>query len=304
MKFVVEYPVDSARDNGAWVDPANIAAFARAAEEYQVHGIAFTDHPAPTRRWLDAGGHETFDPFAALAFCAAATSRLRLMTWLTVLPYRNPFIVAKSMTTLDLLSGGRTTFVVGTGYLQPEFDALGVDFTQRKRLFGEAIDIISRAWRGDEITTETANFVARGQVLRPMPAQSSVPLWFGGNSAVVRERVAGYGGGWAPFLSSPKVAGAARTTAIATLEDLAVSMRDLFARLRAAGRDHHDVSVLVGGDHVFDWSLPPEDRLERLRHVKRIGVTHTVVSFAGKPYLNVAQGFSEIASARDALNKG
>ncbi|WP_319449727.1 MULTISPECIES: LLM class F420-dependent oxidoreductase [unclassified Mycobacterium] len=303
MRFVVEYPVDSDRDDGAWVRPTNIAGFARAAEQTHVYGIAFTDHPAPTRRWLDAGGHETLDPFAALAFCAASTSHLRLMTWLTVLPYRNPFITAKSMTTLDLLSGGRTTFVVGTGYLQPEFAALGVDFTERNRLFEEAVDVINGVWRGEEFTRDSPSFAARGQVLRPRPPQLAPPLWFGGNSAVVRDRVAKVGKGWAPFLSSAEVAGAARTTAITTIEGLADSIEDLSARLTAVGRDRREVSVLVGGDQAFDWRLDQRDRLDRLRQLSRIGVTHVVVSLAGLPYNRALAALSEIADAHTDLNK-
>lgn len=303
MKFIVEYPVDSVRDNGAWVQPSNIATFARAAERYHVHGVAFTDHPAPPQKWLEAGGHETFDPFAALAFCAAVTSRLRLITWLTVLPYRNPFIAAKSMTTLDLLSGGRTTFVVGTGYLRSEFDALGVDFAQRNQLFEQAVDVISRVWRGEEVSTESTGFIARRQVMRPKPAQPLAPLWFGGNSAVVRHRVAGYGRGWAPFLSSRQVAGSARTTAITSVEELGASFEDLFKRLQAVGRDRRDVSVLLGGDHVFDWRLERADRHERLRQLSSMGVTHVVVSFAEQPYAIAEYILAEIASANDFLNK-
>jgi len=303
MRLVVEYPVDSATDGGSWLEPANIAAFARTAEKCDVDGIAFTDHPAPPRRWLDAGGHETLDPFAALAFCAAATSRLRLMTWLAVLPYRNPFLTVKSMTTLDILSGGRTRFVVGTGYLKPEFDALGVDFGQRNRLFEEAIEIIDRAWQGEDITWEGTAFTANGQAIRPRPPQPSAPLWFGGNSAVVRDRVARFGRGWAPFLSSRKVAGSARTAAIASLEDLAASIADLSDRLRAAGRDHREVAVLVGGDGIFDWRLTRADRRDQVRYLASIGVTHAVASFVGQPYVNVDHMLSEISTYRDVLNK-
>jgi alkanesulfonate monooxygenase SsuD/methylene tetrahydromethanopterin reductase-like flavin-dependent oxidoreductase (luciferase family) len=93
MKFIVEYPVDSTPGAG-WLEPANIARFARVAEEAGLYGIGFTDHPGPSLKWLSGGGHETLDPFAALAFCAAVTTRIRLLTWLSVVPYRNPFLAA------------------------------------------------------------------------------------------------------------------------------------------------------------------------------------------------------------------
>jgi hypothetical protein len=86
MKFMVECPVLSDADGGAWLSPDSIAEFARTAEESGLDAVAFTDHPAPSKKWLDGGGHETFDPFVALGFCAAVTSRIDLMTNLTVVP--------------------------------------------------------------------------------------------------------------------------------------------------------------------------------------------------------------------------
>ena len=128
MKFMIEYPLLSDRDEGVWVRPESMARLARDAEAAGVDAIALTDHPAPSQKWLEGGGHETLDPFVGLAYMAAATRTLRLMTYLTVVPYRNPLLLAKSMTSLDVVSGGRATFVLGTGYLRSEFAALGVDF--------------------------------------------------------------------------------------------------------------------------------------------------------------------------------
>lgn len=70
------------------------------------------------------GGHHALDPFVALGFAAARTSKLRLIPNIVVLPYRNPFLVAKAGATLDRLSGGRFTLAVGAGYLRGEFAAL------------------------------------------------------------------------------------------------------------------------------------------------------------------------------------
>src|SRR5258707_1375535 len=137
MRFVVQFPIQSEADDGAWLEPGNIIRFTQAVEAAGLDAIALTDHPAPSRKWLASGGHETLDPFVGLAFCAAVTSRIRLMTHLVVVPYRNPLLQARSMAALDVLSGGRTTFVLGTGYLRSEFAALGVDFDQRNALFDE-----------------------------------------------------------------------------------------------------------------------------------------------------------------------
>ncbi|WP_235490175.1 LLM class flavin-dependent oxidoreductase, partial [Frankia sp. AvcI1] len=109
---MAEYNVRSDPDAG-WLDPDNVATFARTLEEVGFGALAFTDHPAPSAKWLAAGGHETFDPFAALTYCAAVTRRIRLMTHLAVVPYRNPLLQARSMTTVDVLSGGRAIFALG-----------------------------------------------------------------------------------------------------------------------------------------------------------------------------------------------
>ena len=77
-----------------------------------------------------------------MGFAAAHTTTLRLIPNIVVLPYRNPFVVAKSGATLDLLSGGRFTLAIGVGYLKSEFAALGVDFDERGALLEEALDVI------------------------------------------------------------------------------------------------------------------------------------------------------------------
>ena len=102
--------------------------------------IAFTDHPAPSARWVDAGGEGVADLFTSLGFCAAVTSTVRLLTYVLLPTYRNPFVTAHQVATLDHLSGGRVTVGMGTGYLKSEFHALGVDPDNRRARFEEAID--------------------------------------------------------------------------------------------------------------------------------------------------------------------
>ena len=93
------------------LDAGPVDEVAAAAEAAGFQGLAFTEHPAPGTRWLDAGGHQTLDPFAALPFAAAATSRIRLLTYLCVLPYRNPLVTAKAAATVDKLSGAGSSSV-------------------------------------------------------------------------------------------------------------------------------------------------------------------------------------------------
>ena len=107
MRFSVTYPLVTHPYNPEFVTKEGLTRFAVAAEGSGFDGIGFTDHPAPTDRWLKAGGHDALDPFAALAFVAAVTERMLLIPNIVVLPYRNPFLVAKSIATIDALSGGR-----------------------------------------------------------------------------------------------------------------------------------------------------------------------------------------------------
>src|SRR5262249_7324090 len=157
----------------------------------------FTDHPAPSDKWLNAGGHDALDPFVALAVVAAATDRLQLIPNIVVLPYRNPFLVAKSAASLDALSDGRFILSVATGYLRSEYRALGGDFGQRNALFEEAIVVLGGVWSQDKFAYEGTGFTATEVTANPKPAH--VPIWIGGNSALTRRRVAAHGDGWNPF---------------------------------------------------------------------------------------------------------
>src|SRR5215204_475740 len=152
MKFTFTHPMHSHPYNPELVTGSGIATVAAAAEAAGLHGFGFTDHPAPTQRWLESGGHDALDPFVALGFAAAHTTTLRLVPNIVVLPYRNPFLVAKAGATLDRLSNGRFTLAVGAGYLKSEFAALGVAYEERNQLFDEALGLLHLAWTCDEVT--------------------------------------------------------------------------------------------------------------------------------------------------------
>ena len=109
MRFTFTHPMHSHPYNPELVTGSGIATVAAAAEAAGFHGFGFTDHPAPSQRWLESGGHDAVDPFVAMGFAAARTTTLRLIPNIVVLPYRNPFVVAKAGATLDLLSDGRFT---------------------------------------------------------------------------------------------------------------------------------------------------------------------------------------------------
>src|ERR1700761_3567822 len=162
MQFTITHPMHRHPYNPELVSGDGIAAVAAAAEAAGFHGFGFTDHPAPTQRWLEAGGHDALDPVVAMAFAAARATTVGLSPNIVVLPYRNPFVVAKSGASLDLLSGGRFTLAVGGGYLKREFAALGVTYEDRAKLFEEALQVIRTVWTSDDISFEGEHFSARG----------------------------------------------------------------------------------------------------------------------------------------------
>ena len=261
MRFTVTHPLVSHPCHPDLASGPGVARLAVAAEQAGFDGIGFTDHPAPSQRWLDAGGHDAFDPLVALAYSAAVTERIRLITTILVLPYRNPFLVAKAAATVDVLSGGRLTLAVGAGYLRGEFAALGVDVGERNELFDEALQVLRHAWTTDEVAFEGRHFLARGVTSHPQPvSRPHPPIWIGGNSGRARQRVAEAGDGWMPFPAPAVLARTARTTVLETVDDLAVLMDDLHERMAKAGRDPSSIDVVfscpAGGDPSSDVSIP------------------------------------------------
>lgn len=285
MRFAVTHPLVTHPYHPDLVTGAGVAAVATAAEAAGFHGFGFTDHPAPSQRWLDGGGHDALDPFVALGYVAAHTTTLRLIPNIVVLPYRNPFVVAKAAATVDLLSGGRFTLAVGAGYLKGEFAALGVDHTERNELFDEALDVLVAIWTGDDVTFEGRHFNARGVTAHPRPVtQPHPPIWIGGNSGAARQRVADRGDGWCPFPAPAALAKTARTVALDTPDRLAEAIGDLRARVEEAGRDPASVdisfSTSAGGDPGSD-AFDAGAHLEGLAALAALGVTWVQVGLPG-----------------------
>ncbi|MEO3822720.1 TIGR03619 family F420-dependent LLM class oxidoreductase [Actinomadura sp. B10D3] len=244
MKFTIEYPVAARDYDPALVTGEGVARVAGAIEREGYDAVAFTEHPAPSLKWIEAGGHHTLDIVSALSFCAARTTRLRLMTYLLVLPYHNPFAAAKALTTLDLLSGGRVTVVAGTGYLRSEFLALRIDMDARNEIFDESVEVMRGVWTRVPFHHEGRNFVGKGVASLPGPVQpGGPPILVGGNSAVARRRAAA-NQGWSPLLMAPGAkAATTRTPPLATIEELAVRVTEV--RERAAEIQGPDAEVTV-----------------------------------------------------------
>jgi probable F420-dependent oxidoreductase len=284
MKFTFTHPMHSHPYNPELVTGSGIATVAAAAEAAGFNGFGFTDHPAPTQRWLQAGGHDAVDPFVAMGFAAARTTTLRLIPNVVVLPYRNPFVVAKAGATLDLLSGGRFTLAVGVGYLKREFAALGVDFDERAQLFEEALEVIRAIWTTDDFTYQGRQFSAKGITAHPRPvSKPHPPIWIGGNTVAARQRVTKYGDGWCPF-PAPAVLAATAGTAAMDSDGLADGVDDLRRRFDAAGRDFSDIDVTFtnadGGNPAHD-DFNADAYLTGLEKLAAVGVTWVQVGLPG-----------------------
>jgi probable F420-dependent oxidoreductase len=285
MYFTITHPMHSHPYNPELVSGAGIGKVAAAAEAAGIHGFGFTDHPAPSQRWLEAGGHDAVDPFVALGFAAATTTTLRLIPNIVVLPYRNPFVVAKSGATLDLLSGGRFTLAVGVGYLKREFAALGVSYDERAELFDEALQVIRIIWTEDDITFEGKHFSAKGITAHPRPVSNPhPPIWIGGNTTTARQRVAQYGDGWCPFPAPAQLAQTAGTAAITSVDDLSGAIDDLRRRCDAIGRDWSALDVTFtnseGGSPAND-DFNAGAYLDGLEKLAKLGVTWVSVHLPG-----------------------
>lgn len=246
------------------------------AEAAGFDAVFLTEHPIPSQRWREHGGHDALDPFVGLAAMAHATDSLRLLTNLTVIPYRNPFLLAKAAATLDVISDGRLILGAGVGYLKSEFAALGIDFDTRNERFDEYLTVLTLAWSGEVVEFEGRFLRAHGVVAHPRPIQQPhPPLWLGGNSMLTRRRVAEHAQGWMPMPAPRGGSGPALETA----EDLAVLLEELHAYAETIGRTAPiEVAAVLTGPLT---GSSPAALTDRVGHLVEVGVTWLAVNGEG-----------------------
>lgn len=283
MRFAVQHGVGDPAWQPAILQPGHVTAFARAAEAAGFSALGFTDHPAPSAGWVRAGGEGSADPFAALGFCAAVTSTIRLLTFVLVLPYRNPFLAAHQLATLDHLSAGRLVVGAGTGYLKSELLALGADPAARLDDFDEAWSVMTQAWAGGDVTVQSDGFSARATRVQPLPLQQPhPPLWVHGNARFGRERAARLGQGWLVVMGDEQLSSTMRTRRVPGLVALERDIEDLRRLTEEAGRP--PVEVVVAGtwpmlDVRKGWDA--DRRLEQVAQLAGLGVDWMVVLTCG-----------------------
>ena len=205
VKFVLGLPIRRQDDHSAFSDPAVLRDLVVRAEELGFWGVTAPDHIVAPDEWARSGGGEQwFDPFVLLSFLAAATTRIKLITHVIVLPYRSPFAVAKAIASLDRLSGGRAILGAGSGYLKEEFEILGVPFEDRGERTDEALRAITTCWSEEHPEFSGRFFSISRAAVSPRPLQRPrPPIWIGGNSMRAVRRAVELGDCWTPFVATP-----------------------------------------------------------------------------------------------------
>lgn len=292
ISFSLELPTQRVEAVSEFVSAEAISEIARVAEASGFRAVHVTDHPAPDAKWLDHGGHHALDPFVALSFAAAATTDVQLLTNVYIAAYRNPFLGAKSIQSLAVLSGGRLILGTAAGYLKPEFKALGIDFDNRGALLDEALDVLDKVLTGEDVAYEGTSFAARGVRLRPVAAP--VPIWVGGNSRPAVRRAVTRGQGWAPF-NTFGYAAASRTAEISTLEGLESAIG--WAKKYAAeiGRTEA-LDICFSAGNLLDESKSTDERHSTISKLEAMGVTWLTVAPSGADRAEVidrAHAFAE-----------
>ncbi len=223
------------------IDPAFMA---RTAEALGFDSIWYAEHPAvpveSASAFPSTGGeipwtysHFT-DPYIALARASAVTTTLKLGTGITLMPQRNPLLLAKEIAALDFHSGGRFMLGVGTGWLKEEVELFGGNFKRRWTQTREAIEAMKALWMNDagEYHGEFYDFpLVR---VYPKPAQTPhPPIILGGHAKTILQRVVDHADGWLPNRIGP--------------EDLTAARKELDRLATAAGRDPKSITITVYG---------------------------------------------------------
>ena len=195
---------------GGLSEPEGAARMARTAEDAGFESVWTIEHvvvPAgyeteypysETGRMPMADDESLPEPLTWLAYIAAITTTLRLCTGGIILPQRNPFVLAKVLSTLDSLSGGRVTLGIGAGWMREEFEVLGVPFEGRGRRMDEAVEVMRALWEQPKASFAGEFYEFSDIICRPRPAQASIPIVIGGHSEAAARRAGRLGDGLFP----------------------------------------------------------------------------------------------------------
>jgi probable F420-dependent oxidoreductase len=185
-------------------DVDNMITIAKAAEDASLESVWTGEHvvlPDPQAPPSPSHPQTPFlDPIVALGHIAAHTTRIGLGTGIIILPQRNPVVLAKELTTLDVVSKGRLIFGIGAGYLEPEFRAIGAPYEDRGAATDEWIEVLMALWTMPNPKYSGKYFSFDGIDAQPRPVQKPhPPIVVGGMTKLATKRAARYGNGWYGF---------------------------------------------------------------------------------------------------------
>ena len=234
------------------IDPAFMA---KKAEDLGFESIWYAEHaavPVHSDSPFPATGGElpwTYshftDPYIALARASGVTTKIKLGTGITLVPERNPLLLAKEIATLDRYSGGRFLFGIGTGWLKEETEMMGGDFEHRWPQTREAIEVMKELWTKEEAEYHGRYFDFPLVRSYPKPVQNPYPpIILGGMAKNVLRRIVTHADGWLPNRVTP-----------AEVEE---SRKKLDAMAAEAGRDPKSITISVYGQ------LPERDIVHSL----------------------------------------
>jgi probable F420-dependent oxidoreductase len=292
MKFGFYLPT-----RGHTATPEALETLVTRGEALGLHSVMIADHVVfPTEvhskyPYTVSGafpGHgDALEQLTLMAFVAGITTRLRLVTSVMILPYRNPVLTAKMLATVDVLSRGRVTVGVGVGWLREEFEALQAsDFDRRGAVSNEYLQIFKTLWTQDPADFAGQFYQFKGLRCLPQPVQKPhPPLWIGGHSRPALRRVAKYGDGWHPVGANPAVP--------LRPHELQSALDDLKRLIEAEGRDPATVTISFKAP-LYDvapsaetqaglarrpFSGSPEQVVEDIGTYGKLGVSELIFDF-------------------------
>jgi probable F420-dependent oxidoreductase len=254
MKFGVVFP-----QTELGPDPDVAAGYARHAEASGFDHIVAYDHVlgANTASRPDWQGPYTaesmfHEPMVLFSYLAGQTTSLELVTAVIILPQRQTALVAKQAACVDVISKGRLRLGIGTGWNDVEYEALGQNFHDRGIRSEEQIELLRALWQDEAITFNGKYHTVTDAGLNPLPTRQ-IPIWLGGMSPKVIERVGRLADGWFPFVN----------------KDLEAQIAQVHEHARSAGRDPADIGI--------ECIIPPDTSIERLHALDKMGVTHVAI---------------------------
>jgi probable F420-dependent oxidoreductase len=274
-----------------------VLSLAREGERLGLHSAMIADHivfavesesvyPYTVDGKHPSGG-DALEAFSILGVVAGATEKLRLVTSVLVLPYRNPVLTAKMVASLDVLSGGRVTLGIGVGWLKEEFKALdSPDFDRRGAVTDEWIAIFKQLWTESPVSF-TGQFYQYADIrCEPLPLQKPhPPIWVGGHSRAALRRTASFGDGWHPV-------GAIAASPLPP-QEMRAHLDTLKRMTEAAGRDFSAMTISYKAP-LYDTGIPDRDGTRRsfsghpddiagdIRTFAAIGVHELIFDFRGQ----------------------